>query len=625
YPMLHGKPQKPFDEVMELPSIPKIPQQHLPAARQTSRRSPPPSFPFSPDQVGRFSAQQPSRPFADWPSPGSKTGQHPSAIYPQAKQYPMVPHHFQQSAYLSAQSARQVPAPYQRTGDPYFTQTPRFPSDHYPSIPPASKLPPPKLTSHTSTLLNIFKSGTSPFSDPKSAGRTTVQSDIINIADRNHVSAPSSAKPYSAGSIPLGENRSEGPPKPLNTESNGAPVVRTQQQDALLNLFRTSPMSNSDTAHKTPTTLEPPSAPIELSAFPSPSHSRVTSEVNQAEVMNISKPVLNGRVAIKKRHEITTPTSAKAPVSATVTGPLNVPQFDRIAKKATGATSGIGAAREPGHSTKPQHITPFRILSRTGAPLKPLQATEITKQPFPKTQPMGPTPVQPPTSTKSQKKESPKIFQPQILRRPAQEHPPLQASPHPLSHLQQPTLQKPSQPPPSLTQSLSRAPASLPVQTHLEPLSPNPSQPSPSVDLFLQTLSPPPPSSPTPLITKDNIMLDRRSGQTLEQKNTLLSLFSKPKTNPHTPVVSPLTERFPPTETGALISSSFSSLPPPGGRPKSRSRIGSGGSVLGDFGSGSGGGGGGGGKPSAGKQATPVDKTVLLSYLDGVLLKEGRK
>ncbi|KAL9111178.1 MAG: hypothetical protein Q9187_007968 [Circinaria calcarea] len=351
YPMLYGKLQKPFDEVMELPSIPRIPQQQLPAAQQTSRRSPPPSFPFSPDQVGRFSAQQPSRPLADWPSPGSKTGQYPSAIYPQAKQHPMVPHHFQQSAYLSAQSARQVPAPYQRTGDPYFTQAPRFPSDHYPSIPPASKLPPPKLTSHTSTLLNIFKSGTSPFSDPKSAGKTTVQSDINNIADRHHVSAPSSAKPYSADSIPLGENRSEGPPKPLNTESNGAPVVRTQQQDALLNLFRTSPMSNSDTAHKTPTTLEPPSAPIELSAFPSPSHSRVTSEVNQAKVMNISKPVSNGKVAIKKRHEITTATLAKAPVSATVTGPLNVPQFDRIAKKVTGATSGIGAARNGNNQT----------------------------------------------------------------------------------------------------------------------------------------------------------------------------------------------------------------------------------------------------------------------------------
>ena len=609
YPMPNDKPQKPFDEVMELPSIPRIPQQYSPAAQQTSRRSPPPSFPFSPDQVGRFPAQQLSRPIADWPSPVSKTGQYPSAIYPQAKQYPMMPPHHQQSAYLSAQSARQVPAPYQRTGDPYFAQAPRFPSDHYPSIPPASKLPPPKLTSHTSTLLNIFKSGTSPFSDPKSAGNTTLQSDI-NITDRNHVSVPSSAKSYSASSIPLGESRSEETPKPLNTESNGAPVVRTLQQDALLNLFRTSPMSNSDTAHKTPTTLEPPSAPIELSAFPSPSHSRVTSEINQAEVMNISKPVSNGKVAIKKRHEITTATSAKAPVSATVTGPLNVPQFDRIAKKTTDATPGIGAAREPGHSTKSQHIAPFRILSRTGALHKPLQATEITKQPSPKTQLTGPAAVRAPTSTKSQKKESPKIFQPQILRRPPQEQPPSQASSQPSSHPQQPTLRKPLQPL-SPTQLPSTAPTSLPVQTHLKPPSPNPSQASPSVDPFLQTLSPPPPSSPAPLITKDNIMLERRSGQTLEQKNALLSLFGKPKPSPQTPAVSPLAERFSPTETGALISF------PPGRATKSSSRIGSGASVLGDS--------AGGGKQSAGKQATPVDKTVLLSYLDGVLLKEGRK
>ncbi|GFF47565.1 mRNA decapping complex subunit 2 [Aspergillus udagawae] len=50
-----------------------------------------------------------------------------------------------------------APAPYQRTGDPQFSQPAQAPQIQGAAIPPASKLPPPKLTSHSLALLNVFK------------------------------------------------------------------------------------------------------------------------------------------------------------------------------------------------------------------------------------------------------------------------------------------------------------------------------------------------------------------------------------------------------------------------------------------------------------------------------------
>ena len=609
YLLPHDKPQTTFSQVMGAPQMPKIAQHYMIDPQQTIRRSPTPAFPFSPDQVGRFVAQQPSRLSADRSSPVPSATQYPSAFYSHARQAStMPPYHSQQSAYLSAQSARQAPAPYQRTGDPYFAQAPRFSTDYYPSIPPASKLPPPKLTSHTSTLLAIFKSGSSAFAEAKSAKNTILQGDISKIADQPHLTTSSSTKPYLHSDFPLGESQIEGPPKSLHTKLNRAPVMRTQQQSALLNLFRTPSISNSDIPHKTPTTLEPPLAPIELSAFPSPSHSRVTSEINQAEVKNISKPMSNGKVAIKKRPEITTAKSAKAPVSATVTGPLNVPQFDKIAKKSSNDTSATSATREQDDSIEPQNITPFKILSRTGAPHNPPQVAKTIKQPSPKVPVPSPTSVMPSTKSRSHKRDSPKIFQPQILRRPAQEQSTSHATPQP--SLQAQPIPSKSPQPSSPLQSTSKAPP--PLSLHVHPPFPKPSQFSPSTDSVLQ--SPSQPSSPPQLITKDNIMLDRRASQTQDHKISLLSLFNKttPLPSSKTPLRSefgsPLAEKFSLLETG--ISSP---------REGTRSRIGSGHSVRED-----GAAGGNGSVARVPIKAGGVDKGVLLSYLDGVV-REGRK
>ncbi|RAH70299.1 decapping enzyme complex catalytic subunit DCP2 [Aspergillus aculeatinus CBS 121060] len=49
------------------------------------------------------------------------------------------------------------PAPYQRTGDPQFSHSAQAPNIQGATVPPASKLPPPKLTTHSLALLNVFK------------------------------------------------------------------------------------------------------------------------------------------------------------------------------------------------------------------------------------------------------------------------------------------------------------------------------------------------------------------------------------------------------------------------------------------------------------------------------------
>lgn len=56
-------------------------------------------------------------------------------------------------------SRKQVPAPYQQTGDPQFSQQAQYPQTQGATVPAASQLPPPKLSSHSLALLNVFKGG----------------------------------------------------------------------------------------------------------------------------------------------------------------------------------------------------------------------------------------------------------------------------------------------------------------------------------------------------------------------------------------------------------------------------------------------------------------------------------
>ena len=58
---------------------------------------------------------------------------------------------------LSLHPRRSAAAPFQQTGDPQFSQQAQYPQAQSPIVPSASALPPPKLSSHSLALLNVFK------------------------------------------------------------------------------------------------------------------------------------------------------------------------------------------------------------------------------------------------------------------------------------------------------------------------------------------------------------------------------------------------------------------------------------------------------------------------------------
>ncbi|KAG5300816.1 aminomethyltransferase [Histoplasma ohiense] len=244
---------------------------------------------------------------------------------------------------------RNAPAPYQRTGDPDFAQE-LFPNLHAPSIPPASKLPPPKLTSHSLALLNVFKNCS---------------------VKKEDVAKPELSSSQSAA------------PRPNHAQS--------QHHENLLGLL------------KKPQAPPPVPGHVELAAQPSPSSDPARVHLSGASQ---SQP----RTQTPRKS-----TNGVARTSATVSGPLNIPQFEAIAKPVPNK-----AARQSPRNIGKGEATPpkgnFVILPR------PPPAKDAV--------PPQPANAKPPPSSSPRRNvkfsEITKPFQPKILRRPVKED--LQAS-----------------------------------------------------------------------------------------------------------------------------------------------------------------------------------------------------
>ena len=446
-------PQTPFEQISGQPFRPPPSAKH-----HTARPScepcfpPPPPFPFSPSQVGNQTTahrplpmfQQPTNSLLNQFLPQQHLRPQP---IPQARsQPPRFP---------------QVSAPYQRTGDPEFAQLPPHTAPGSSLIPPASRLPPPKLNSHASTLLSLFKS--KDFLEPAPSAVPSLP--IKDDDQRLELSASSPLTLKNPQSSFFGDTGPAQPhgispgPESSSTLTPREFPKRSSQQEALLGLFK-SAVSTS----KTSSSLSPPTTAIELSATQSPTHLRASSALNLAEdKVSASKPLVNGHVTIQKRPS-RSPISKQAGVSATVTGPLNVPQFDQITKKSSLQKDHVdnGTTETGSHSPKPQQS--IKILSRPSTANKPNKDSHVTES-------VSPNPPRTRESTRRSKKsaeskDSLKPFQPQILKRPVEDPPPAPKDP--------------------------------------------PSHPVPT------------------LITRDSFLRDGRSSQTQEQKSVLLSLFGKP-------------------------------------------------------------------------------------------------
>ena len=548
------------------------------------------------------------------------------------------------SAATAAKSNRQVPAPYQRTGDPEFSQRSQYSSSLPPSIPPASTLPPPKLTTHSSALLDLFKTkspskvalDTQPAEAP--TAHLSVVSNVEVLREHSEVSPlieqsnerdlhtamdPTREQDQKRFKLAMWENfqatserdnaeecrriaakdaerlaeesrtgiryelelptmnetwrqvkvddqanqrkvvnvkKPAGFPQLLNGTvridsqhstskhvQESSPIAPTEPKDsstsnpdhrtALLNLFR-NPSTPTTQASKSTASLEPPSLPIELSAMPSPGHSRETSQTKPATSRPQSQNAINDSVFTQERPQDKVNTR-KSPMAATVSGPLNVPNFDKIAQKpkeVNGQVENIGK----GHMQKGQPLT---IQSRP-------HDTKVSSQPEPQntSAPVGsatvaPTSTLPLKETRKHMDTTPVPFQPQILRRPARKC------------------------------SLSQAPPFSQVQA--------------------------------PCSSNEPLSLDHRGAQTQGHIETLLSLFSKPAplipaTNSSSAaLISPLSEKLVSQQgRSAIVSplqsrSRMASLASPSGKEVVKSS-------------------------AVHSPRSPRDKQFLLGYLEGV-------
>lgn len=505
----HGMsmPQTPFDQAIPPPMQPHSPHgQHHHRPSQMGNMGPPPPFPFPPHPQDL---------------PIHSPPQFYNGMQTQMPSHFMSPPTLPMGGFLNnapnmqqAFDQRNQRPPFQPPLDSHFTG-----SQGRPAIPPASNLPAPKLNAHTLGLLNAFKiSHEKPTPPPSSA--TTIRPPVQqnsqmtpriqhplpqhrphDLASPQRLYAPS---PPQFQSPPISASFQPEQPKP-----------RTAHQDTLLNLFNAaSPIASPE--------------PAELSAHPTtPGYVSAQPAAKSSRVPNPA--LLEAFGVLPKISDIT---------SATVSGPVNAPDFDTM-KKSTQHLSS--SSRGPSPATQMPFV-PQQILKRGSASSASRSPLDVTAMVQNGTSQNTASIANPPETT----------LQPRVImkRSQPQQSTNLAPAPKPSAHAQG-----------LLNMLKGPSPQAVPTQP------PSAMQP---------TRSPAPPTSQP--------ATDRRESIPTEQKSALLALFgSKPSPAPqqtHSPI--PQTRSpFPPTPKTTMsgVISPVSPLPANGSQAASpadlasRSRI----------------------------------------------------
>ncbi|KAJ5973463.1 hypothetical protein N7481_010673 [Penicillium waksmanii] len=323
---------------------PNAPHHALPPFEQPSQR-PPNFFPGFPPQQQIMPSHLPSHPgppFAEGPHRTTQVNPPmPSNITP----------------------PRHAMAPFQQTGDPLMSRSAQPAPGQGVAAPHASKLPPPKLTSHSLSLLNFFKDDSS---------KTPVGSHATPASV-----APGLAPP-------------QVPQQPRKT---------SHHQDSLLDLF------------KGPKPVASP-RPVELPGQPVPQvQSQYEKHIIQRAHQHPVHDLQRGDAGLKAQ-------SGPGRTSATVSGPLNMPKFEAVGKTAPKkmasgpSRKNQGNRREQPQSQPQQLSSPITILPRPQSAKRDAPMSGSYKQAAP-----GPSPSQPPQPAQIGAPAPVKPFQPQILRR----------------------------------------------------------------------------------------------------------------------------------------------------------------------------------------------------------------
>lgn len=623
-------PQTPMEQIAATPSIPESPRPHHALAPRVSTLPPPPRFPLSPNNDAQVRSNQPSGPgntykasIAAWNNfqvtsaeqeatrrkvlaaeraarldeeqrtgvrhelrlPAmSETwkqvtvddngdmrqagGRHISNVIKRSTGAPPNSHPQQtnQPTRQQAEAPQVATAPYQATSNAPVSTNSQYPDIYRPEIPAANKLPMPKLNAHSSSLLDLFKS-----KQPAKAAPNVSHHFAADARFNSHPqnrAVEKNAEQATAGpdvSSNLGVATAS-PEAPLPTAQIASEPKRPQSahQAALLDLFRKPSVAATASTPPPKATLDVPADLVELSATPSPGHSREPSKADVKEHSKVSGSISGKPVPIQKRPQASAK-PGQPPVYATVNGPLNVPHFEMIASKAK--VSG----QKPTAVGKDVKKSPVTILARP-ANTKMQASTDQRGQSDSRDPHVNGPRIPPPAGLNPDvnKPQSPKPFQPQILRRPPQP--------------EKPTPQK-------------------------EPFVPSPVFPTTEKR-----------ESPSPLSAPES-----RPSMKPDHKATLLSLFTKTSS----PRDSPGASARPPDLSAFVspVAAKPPSFPPfPLRDEVQKSRLGSfthlndradGGAVgapVGTVGAGQ--------MPK--KATSDVDREFLLGYLEGVARKEGK-
>ncbi|KAF2688345.1 hypothetical protein K458DRAFT_414125 [Lentithecium fluviatile CBS 122367] len=553
-------PQTPFEQLLPTPQQPQSPHgQHHPRPPHLGQIGPPPPFPYHSPQGLPFGGPQ----YPPIPPP-----QHNGFQGPVLHQFaPPPPRHMNPSFPMHPQHMQQpynqnAPRPMEQTGNPMFTHSPQH---HGPQGPPASKLPPPKLTAHTLGLLNAFKLNEKPaISSPQGSSQPDqtfqatpkTQPSALQRPFNSYASPPGvqSAHPY-APSPPAFQS----PPPNANFQP-AQPKPRNAHQDSLLNLFR-----SPSTAAATPPPQQPPEQPAELSALPTtPGYSRTGAGSNVGPpVPNLrTKPAdlldsLQGYSLQQNQQRPNLQPNKPGQTSATVRGPVNAPDFDTVRKNAHHPMNGHSRGPSPALPKQEQKVfIPQQILKREQSPAIAKSPTEMSA-----TAASSPHTVVPSTAT----------FKPQILKRPQQGG----AATHvqnPITHSQG-ILNLIKAPSPTPMHSGAPVPAGArpahsqglldlfkgqtsPQPVHAAPPSTHPPAASSSahsqglLNLFKTQTAPqaPPSAVPAPHPQVPTVPTD--------QKNALLSLFNRPVSHPSPPLQPSKSPFAPPSAPKSPLTSS---------------------------------------------------------------------
>ncbi|KAF2762554.1 hypothetical protein EJ05DRAFT_471551 [Pseudovirgaria hyperparasitica] len=493
-------PRTPLDQINNVPQEPQTPQQYHPRPPSSSSMPPIQPFPFT-QTPPQYPPQAVSRQYNRQlnPSYGSQhRGQNGALPFGSGYQrQPMVPgmptHSTSQSSPMAPRMAQDGPKPYQRTGDPQFSQSAQSTEVHEAMGPPASKLPAPKLNAHSISLLKAFK-GQAAKPAPKLADEAQRAAQVYSQIRRpsTHQNLSSPIHVVSPQTRPSAHITS--PEKGIVKPNANA------HQDALLNLFRAPSTSVASPPSTSVNNLQA-SGPVELSALPSPGiPPRSNPLPKQASKLAIST---NADHFMNMRPGLT---------SATVSGPLHAPDFEIVRNKSRGASPSESKGAPAGLTTSAadEGIT---------APFAPMSILQRPKgsDPLPRASRSPPVPVHTVSPKTQLQQPVPKPFQPQILRRP-------QPSPSPSISTPQAQAHKPPVQPASPAQQFDRR-ESLPKEQKSALLSlfsgtpvvlksqrqmPPPPRPLQQASIFSDIVSPVSPL-PEKQVSRPTLPVDQRS------------------------------------------------------------------------------------------------------------------